>query len=81
MENNIPTAEEFIISKLGINGDVKLHQLNLELPTWILLIKEYSILKSKFHVEAALKVAAKIPPKGEQIDKYILNAYPLDQIK
>jgi len=84
------TVEEFIISKLGINGDLKLHQVALPYPSWLELIEEYSILKSKFHVEAALKSASenaetkwvKYTENDYEIDKEsILNAYPLDLIK
>ena len=89
------TVEEFIISKLGINGDVKLHQVALPYPSWLELIEEYSILKSKFHVEAALESASEkarshVDGNGEWISgnisskinkESILNAYPLDLIK
>lgn len=84
------TVEEFIISKLGINGDLKLHQVDLAYPSWLELIEEYSILKSKFHVEAALESASEnaetkwieYTENDYEIDKEsILNAYPLDLIK
>jgi hypothetical protein len=60
--NKIPTSEEFIISKLGINGDIKLNKLECNLQNTIFLMKEFA----KLHVEAALKAAAK---------KEIIKAY------
>jgi hypothetical protein len=87
----IPTAEEFMDNQ-GIN-EKELQNLPWfdygNLLTWL---EDYSNLKAKFHVEAALKAAkekatASNNPKFKGDvnpivdDDSILNAYPLENIK
>lgn len=76
--NNIPTAEELMQSK---NGDDYTHWEE---------IHDMMIEFAKLHVKAALKEASEnVPgfgsstdiPDWKEVEKELLNSYPLDNIK
>jgi hypothetical protein len=89
------TASEFIKSKLGLNSEITIFNVNLDLPQIISLMNEYSVQKSKFHVTAALQSALQnvttdmnkedknnLPnPHFKVIEDSIINAYPVTIIK
>jgi len=89
MKNKIPTAEQYLNSQ-GIPIE---HMKNLpwfdhgNLITWL---EDYSNMKAKLHVKAALEAALdSIPCLGsstdiatyEEVEKEVLNAYPEELIK
>lgn len=83
------TAEEFLVCKLGVNGNIKLHQLELDIAQILVLMNQYGIEKAKHHVTEALKAAQRrhgetqtYEPEHSHIVNYaILTAYPLENIK
>jgi hypothetical protein len=84
----IPTAEEFFRNKIKEwEGTITLWKVPLNTGTAMRWAQEYSILKAKLHVKAALEQAserADITDNGRFpiIDKpSILNSYNLDNIK
>lgn len=82
----IPTAEEFLNSK----GYAEAKYIMVGGIDVLRLLEEYSIIKAKFHVKAALEAALEsIPCLGsstdiatyEEVEKEVLNAYPENLIK
>mgnify|MGYP003436559226 CR=1 FL=1 len=92
---SLPTPEKFIQLYLGVNDEFmesmkeqmsKFRGFDFDNITD--LMNEYATLKSKYHVEKALKKASQnyaqgslTPGKGVSIENAILNAYPLTNIK
>ena len=78
MENNIPTAEEFISNVGTIKSPISGHESYL-----IDDVTNKMIEFAKLHVELALKAAIDNISEGssEAIEECIKNSYSLDNIK